>query len=62
MSELEQSIITELVSEVLKDICIISDKNNYNRDSVLDCLVYNMIMFSEIGSIETYEWSDKIEN
>ena len=55
LSEEEFEDFSPIVTNVIKEICVFSDKYNFDRDSILAHLSATLRVVSELGTIEDYE-------
>ena len=55
LSEEELEDYTPIVTNVIKEICVFSDKYNFDRNSMLSHFANTVKVFSEISTIENYE-------
>ena len=55
LSEEELEDFTSIVTNVIKEICVFSDKYNFDRNSMLAYLSYTLKAMSEVATIENYE-------
>ena len=54
-SEEELEEYTPIVTNVIKSICVFSDKYNFDRNSMLAYLSDTLKAMSEVATIENYE-------
>ena len=55
LSEEELEDYTPIVTNVIKEICVFSDKYNFDRNSMLAHFANTVKAFSEIATIENFE-------
>ena len=55
LSEKELEDYTPIVTNVIKEICVFSDKYNFDRNSMLAYLSNTLGAISELATIENYE-------
>ena len=55
LSEEELEDYTPIVTNVIKEICVFSDKYNFDRNSMLSYLSDTLKAMSEVATIENYE-------
>ena len=55
LSEEELEDFTTIVTNVIKEICVCSDKYNFDRNSMLAYLSDTLKAVSEVATIENYE-------
>ena len=55
LSEEELEDYTPIVTNVIKEICVFSDKYNFDRNSMLAYLSNTLGVISELATIENYE-------
>ena len=55
LSEEELEDFTPIVTNVIKAICVFSDKYNFDRNSMLSYLSDTLKAMSEVATIENYE-------
>ena len=55
LSEEELEDFTPIVTNVIKEICVFSDKYNFDRNSMLAYLSDTLKAMSEFATIENYE-------
>ena len=55
LSEEELEDYTPIVMKAIKEICVFSDKYNFDRNSMLSYLSDTLRAISEVATIENYE-------
>ena len=55
LTEEELDDFTSIVTNVIKEICVFSDKYNFDRNSMLSYLSDTWKAVSEVATIENYE-------
>ena len=55
LTEEELDDFTQIVTNVIKEICVFSDKYNFDRNSMLAYLSDTLKAVSEVATIENYE-------
>lgn len=55
LSDEELKDFTPIVMNTIKEICVFSDKHNFDRNSMLAYFSYTLKAFSEVATIENYE-------
>ena len=55
LSEEEFEDYTPIVTNVIKEICLFSDKHNFDRNSMIAHLSDTLKSVSELATIENYE-------
>ena len=55
LSEEELEDYTPIVTNAIKEICVFSDKYNFDRNSMLSHFANTVKVFSEIATIENFE-------
>ena len=55
LSEEELEDFSPIVTNVIKEICVFSDKYNFDRNSMLAYLSNTLKLMSDVATIENYE-------
>ena len=55
LSEEELEDFTPIVTNVIKEICVFSDKYNFDRNSMLAYFANTVKVFNEVATIENFE-------
>lgn len=55
LSDEELEDFTPIVMNTIKEICVFSDKHNFDRNSMLAYFSNTLKAFSEVATIENYE-------
>lgn len=66
LTDKEMEVLQSIVTDTLASICVMADKNNIDRDSMLKYFADMLTAFAEVASIQNYETNhtnaDRIRN
>lgn len=60
MSDEEMDDFSQIICNIISDICIFSDKYNYDRDNILKYLIQTMNTMAEISTINNFQIDSNI--
>lgn len=55
LTDEELGDLSEIVAKAINDICIMADKHNIDRDSMLKCFADMIAIFADISTIQGFE-------
>ena len=57
MSDEEMDDFSQIIINIISNICMFSDKHNYDRDNILKYLIQTMNTMAEISTINNFQIS-----
>lgn len=57
LTDEEREDVTKIINEVLAKVCVMADKHNIDRDSMLNYFANMLVAFAEVSTIQNYDCS-----
>lgn len=57
MSDEEMDDFSQIIIDIISNICMFSDKHNYDRDNILKYLIQTMNTMAQISTINNFQIS-----